>query len=96
MQSNKNYIPLDNSYILNMTGDKEELLAGSAMSDPKETLIVSEPYREELETYNGLRDYEFINVQYKGDVYRVLYFPWRVDYSIQEAIEENNKKHSAW
>ena len=40
---NKKYVPYDNSYMLNLTGDKEELLAGSGMEEPKEVLIVSEP-----------------------------------------------------
>lgn len=66
----KIYMPIDNSYILNLTDPtKEKLMHG------KETIIVSMPYTCPIMFLGKIIKREFINVSYEGEFHRVMYFP---------------------
>lgn len=73
----KIYRPSDNSYIKCLeTGKiKDVYLAGTAMrgDDPKPCLIISNPYEEAIEFIGKFIKYEFINVLYQDNTYRVLW-----------------------
>jgi hypothetical protein len=72
--------PVDNSYVRNLSVDinvnknpKIPCLAGNIWQPPKLVEIVSGPYID-VASGHGIECYEceFVNVQYEGDVYRVL------------------------
>jgi len=90
---NKKYVPNDNSYAKNLTGLEDYCLAGNMLGDdPKEVLIVSEPYKEDIDSlYSGKREHEFINVLYMGDTIRVLFSEINVNKDLTEAIIRNRQ-----
>lgn len=90
----KKYIAVDNSYCLNLTNqDRDYRLAGTYVDEPKEATIISEPYKEVVESVvGGKKEYEFINVEYEGDTIRVLYHENAVDANLNERINENRRR----
>lgn len=77
----KTYIADDNSYCKNLSKDSnfngplDYRLAGTFFEDPKEAIIVSEPYQVNiLNVYNNeYNKYWFINVEYNNDTIMVLF-----------------------
>lgn len=76
----KIYIPNDNSYVVNLSDNKEEYeaqLGGDQCGNvPKCCLIISEPYIKQQMVgilRPHLESYKFINVVYNNKVYRVLF-----------------------
>lgn len=68
---------IDNSYIWNKTkncdGHLTQSLAGTDMIDPVKVRVVSEPYNLEIINLLGEQHtHQFIDVEYNGDIYRVL------------------------
>lgn len=66
--------PCDNSFIHNVTENKagDILLAGSQYTSAKQVKIISPPYKETINIWNGPIEYEFVNVKYEDNIYRVL------------------------
>lgn len=66
--------PVDNSFCVCLTDNNIDnpLLAGNHDTKRKLVGIVSSPYMEEIDTCNGKKEYEFINVWYEGNKYRIL------------------------
>src|SRR5690349_17704181 len=90
----RKYIARDNSYSLNLTYQKRDYhLAGTFNENPKEALIVSEPYKQTIESWDIKKELEFINVEYEGDTIRVMYFESAVDDDLQERILKNHNRH---
>lgn len=89
----KTYIPIDNSWEICRTN--EVLignLAGSHLNEPRECVIVSEPYEEEV-YFEELDQYytnTFINVKYDGEVYRTMYHEHRIGMSLPVAVKQWN------
>jgi len=91
----KKYVPSDNSYTKNLTGNRNYYLAGNLLGDiPKETTIVSEPYKETIEIgvfSKQEKECFFIDVKYKKDTLRVLFYEKNVDRDLQSAIDQNEQ-----
>lgn len=60
--------PKDNSY----SHPPNKLLAGTAWFQPKRVLVLSEPYLQLVNTFQGSRTHEFVNVACEGQEYRIL------------------------
>lgn len=90
----KKYIAIDNSYSLNLTNQKRDYrLAGTGNDNPKEAIIISEPYKQDVECIvSGIKSYDFINVKYEQDTIRVLYHEQAVEADLQECIRKNNNR----
>ena len=92
----KKYVSSDNSYTKNLTGYENYYLAGNLLGDiPKETIIVSEPYKEKIETgifSKNEKECFFIDVKYKKDTLRVLFYEKNVDRDLQSAISKNDEQ----
>ena len=92
----KTYIPSDNSFLLNLTTGLDCRLAGSLNPDilPKQTIVVSEPYefRVRIAYLSSSNLLTFINVQYKEDVYRVMYKEENLNRSLEEAYETHKSQ----
>jgi hypothetical protein len=87
----KKYISSDNSHSKNLTGKEDYCLAGTDISKPKEAIIVSEPYKEKIFYFKQEFEYTFINVNYKKNTIRVLYFEKNVNVDLKTRIKEHNK-----
>jgi len=91
----KKYVPNDNSYTKNLTGCENYYLAGNLLGDiPKETTIFSEPYKEKIEICvfsKKEKECVFIDVKYKKDTLRVLFYEKNVDRDLQSAIDQNER-----
>lgn len=86
------YVPNDNSFLLCLSDQyRVERLAGTMIDPvPKETTIVSQPYIFEVKTAIGTYEkYNFINVKYQDDVFRVLFRHSNVNVTIEERIKNN-------
>lgn len=90
----KKYVSFDNSYTLNLTNQNRDYrLAGMHGENPKEATIVSEPYKQIIDSIvDGKKEYDFINVEYEGDTIRVLFYEKAVDADLQERIEKNKNR----
>lgn len=90
----KKYVAIDNSYSLNLTDQKREhYLAGTGFDNPKEAIIVSEPYKQDVECIvSGIKSYDFINVKYEQDTIRVMYHKQAVEADLEERIRKNNNR----
>lgn len=67
--------PLDNSYSKCISNSQIEApyLAGIHGVEAEKVSIISEPYIKEITTILGKKqDYEFIQVEYKGEQYEIL------------------------
>lgn len=93
----KSYIAFDNSYTKRLDTDNQEDLpsfAGTVNSDPKESKIISEPYMLVVGSFK--QEYKFIDVEYNGEKYRVLYHALGVDSDLNEALLENDLKRQEY
>jgi hypothetical protein len=93
----QNYISKDTSYLINLTciGHDVRLSGNHHGKDPVLTKIVSEPY--EFTIRNKYKDgsgafvkHTFINVEYKKDIFRVLYDSENVNADLEKRIIEHN------
>ncbi|AGO47359.1 hypothetical protein Phi19:1_gp069 [Cellulophaga phage phi19:1] len=90
----KTYIASDNSYSINLTYPQRDCrLAGCNLSRPKATKIVSEPYlfRIKSNVMDEGFEHEFINVEYNGDIFRVLYNERNINASLADRIKMQNE-----
>lgn len=90
----KKYIAVDNSYSLNLTNQRREhWLAGTVNDNPKEAIVISEPYKQNVEcVVSGIKSYEFVNVEYEGDTIKVMYHEKAVDADLEERIRKNSNR----
>lgn len=93
------YISSDNSYHLWLSRDTYNQdkglpeLAGTLFKNPVETIIVSEPYEQEvLNVVEERVTKQFINVRYQRDICRVLFYVDNVGADINKRIAENNER----
>ena len=95
---NKEYLPLDNSYAVNMTDSsiKWSCLAGTHGTMAEMTLIVSNPFKMIVKTSVGtFEERTMILVKdFNNHTHAVLFFPFRVvtKENKQEMIELNEKQ----
>jgi hypothetical protein len=76
------YLPVDNSYSVNLTSatkypykSEDISLAGGFNSDAKMCVIVSEPFICRVDSdLSGIRTYEMIMVEYENKTYSILYY----------------------
>ncbi|QQO97027.1 hypothetical protein Nekkels1_27 [Cellulophaga phage Nekkels_1] len=90
----KTYIANDNSYSINLTySNRDCRLAGCYISKPKLAKIVSEPYtfRIKSNVMDEGFEHKFINVEYNGDIFRVLYNERNINASLSDRIKSHNE-----
>lgn len=76
------YLPVDNSYSVNLTSaanhpyiSEDTSLAGNYNSDAKMCVIVSEPFICKVDSgLSGIRTYDMIMVEYENKTYSILYY----------------------
>ena len=88
----KKYITSDNSYSVNVSNPSKDVrLAGTLkpLTAPKEAIILTEPFKHEIKGYRTDSVSDFINVEYEGDIIRVLYYEGNIDACLKIRIKED-------